>query len=177
MKGLVLVLYGMGGAGIETWESGLRQFVRRCKAAGYETMSSPYNWDQGNVAAGLIRQAQAGAPIAVVGASLGNLATMDVAKGVSRTVRYCGGFQGSIWGKTSGLGVLDVPANVDYADNIYNPGLIGFIRTFGMGSVKWRRAAGNQHTIVRNIPVYASHPDDWGIAQDVIFGRLHHMLG
>jgi hypothetical protein len=175
IKGVVLISYGMGGSNIETWQSGQRQLVQRCKAEGLDTFASPYNWNQVNDIVAIIDRVPVGIPIAVGGDSLGDNEAPDVAQRTKRTIKYLFGFQKSLYGADIG-----VPDNVEFADNIMNPGIIGFIRTLGMGSGKWwrthPRADDEQTGRLRNIPIYASHPGDWGIAQDIIFSGIHKRL-
>jgi hypothetical protein len=78
------------------------------------------------------------------------------------------GFQRSIWGGEQ----CGVPKNVVTATSIYNPGIIGAIRTLGMGADPWTLAPGNTVTRLENIPIYASHPDDAGLAQNICFNRI-----
>jgi hypothetical protein len=68
---------------------------------------------------------------------------------------------------------VGVPANVAVADNIYNP---NWWETFGLGTQKWALAPGNHATQLRNIPIQQPHPDDWGVAQDIVFSRLQHLM-
>jgi hypothetical protein len=168
-KGLVYISYGLGGDGIETWSNGLRLLVQRCKTAGYDTRQSPYVWNQYQEIAADIQQQSTVIPIAVGGASLGSNAAPEVASLVRRRVNYLFGFQDSIWGMHVG-----VPHSVDFADNVYNP---SWWQTFGFGYGKWVAAPGNVVTKIRNIPIYAAHPDDWGLAQDIVFSRIHLLLG
>lgn len=170
MKGMVFISYGMGGAAVETWDSGLRQLVQRCRAIGLDTMQSPYHWSDVNTIVTEINRAPIGIPIAVGGASLGDNEAPDVASRTKRLIKYLFGFQCSTYGVDVG-----VPANVEFADNIYNP---SWWETFGLGYRQWHPAAGNRTTKLQNIPIHAAHPGDWGIAQDIIFSRLHkYMVG
>jgi hypothetical protein len=171
-KGRVFISYGMGGAAIETWDSGERLLIKRCKAIGLDTSRSPYQWSDANYIAAEINATVPAIPVAVIGDSLGADEAPDVASRCHRQIQYIAGFQSSIYGADVG-----VPANVDWADNIFNPGVVGFLMTFfGLGSRQWHVAPGNTHTKLRNIPHVAPHPDDWGWSQDVIFSRLHHIL-
>jgi len=165
----VFISYGMGGAGIEYWDSGLRQLVKRCRALGYDTFGSPYNWSDVNAIVSEINQAPADALIAVGGASLGSNEAPDIADRTKRRIKYLFGFQTSVWGYRTGI-----PANVERADNIYNP---SWLQTFGLGYGKWYPDPGNVRTIIRNIPIYAPHPDDWGAAQDIIYSQIHKWMG
>lgn len=168
MKGIVFISYGLGGASIETWNTGLRQLVQRCKAIGLDTMSSPYEWNDINRIIAEIYHVPSGVPVAVGGASLGDNEAPDIASHVKRPIKYLFGFQCSVYGVDVG-----VPSNVEFADNIYNP---SWWETFGLGYRQWHLAAGNKVTKLQNLPIHAAHPGDWGIAQDIIFSRLHkHM--
>jgi hypothetical protein len=172
IKGVVLLSYGMGGAAIETWSTGLRLLTSRCKADGLETFASPYNWSQVNELDAIISRVPVGIPIAVGGSSLGDDNAPVVASRTKRIIRYLFGFQDSMYGVS-----VKVPDNVQFADNIYNP---SWIQTFGLGYRQWTRTtprSDDQKTgRLRNIPIYAPHPDDWGVAQDVVFSRIHALI-
>lgn len=173
MKGAVFISYGMGGAYIETWNSGLRLLVARCKQIGLETFASPYDWYDVEAIVAQIGKLPAGIPVGVGGASLGDDEAPDIATRVKQRhlhpIRYLFGFQDSEYGVN-----VPVPSNIDFATNIYNP---AWWQTFGLGSRKWVKAQGNTHTLLENIPIYASHPDDWGVAQDIVFSRIHKHMG
>jgi hypothetical protein len=171
-KGRVFISYGMGGAGIETWATGERLLVQRCRSIDLDTVLSPYHWNDVNEIVATINGTPGSIPVAVIGDSLGANEAPDIASRCHRPIQYLGGFQSSLYGVDVG-----VPANVLAADNIYNPGLVGFLMTFfGLGSRKWHLAPGNKTTVLRNLPHVAPHPDDWGWAQDVIFSQIHHKL-
>ncbi len=167
MKGIVFISYGMGGAAVEWWQTGLRRLVTRCKSIGLDTMGSPYNWADVNAIVSEIKQAP-NVPIAVGGASLGDNEAPDIAGRTKRHIAYLFGFQCSMYGVKVG-----VPSNVGAADNIYNP---NWWETFGLGSRQWTLAPGNKTTLLRNIPISQPHPDDWGIAQDIVYSRIHHLM-
>lgn len=169
MKGIVFISYGLGGAAIETWSSGLRLFTERCKSIGLDTMQSPYNWNDVNTIVLEINRAPPNIPIAVGGASLGDNEAPDIASRTMRPIKYLFGFQCSTYGVDIG-----VPRNVEFADNIYNP---SWLETFGLGSRQWHKAANNRFTVLRNIPLYQPHPDDWGVAQDIVFSQVHKLTG
>ena len=168
-RGIVYISYGMGGASIELWNTGLRQLIARCKAAGFDTRNSPYEWNAYNTIINDINfHTPADAPIAAGGASLGDDYATTIASRVKRKIVYLFGFQDSTWAPT-----VAVTSNVLVADNIYNP---SWWQTMGLGSGQWHLAAGNTVTKLRNIPIYAPHPDDWGVAQDIVFAQIHKLL-
>lgn len=168
-RGIVYISYGLGGASIELWNTGLRQLITRCKAAGFDTRNSPYEWNQYNVIIDDINShTPADAPIAAGGASLGDDYATAIGARARRKIAYLFGFQDSTWAPT-----LPVTGNVLVADNIYNP---SWWQTWGFGSGQWTLAAGNTVTKLRNIPIYAPHPDDWGVAQDIVFAQIHKLL-
>lgn len=168
MKKYTFISYGLGGAGVEWWANGLRLFTQRCKAIGIDTMGSPYNWNDVEAIVSEIKQAEPDAKIAVGGASLGDNEAPDIAGRVKRPINYLFGFQCSMYGVDVG-----VTPNVMYADNIYNP---SWIETLGLGYRQWHKAQGNGVTVLRNIPIHAPHPDDWGAAQDIIFAQVHRLI-
>jgi len=165
----VFASYGLGGSIVEWWNDGLRELIARCRAIGIKTAASPYNWDDVDSIVRHIDGLPADAKIAVGGASLGDDEAPDIASRTKHPIAYLFGFQCSSYGVDVG-----VPANVAVADNIYNP---SWLQTFGLGSRKWRLAPGNTVTQLRNIPIYAPHPDDWGAAQDIVFSQIHKQLG
>lgn len=163
------ISYGLGGRAVEWWDGGLRELVKRCKAIGIETFDSPYHWDDVNVIVRKIAHLGDEHVVAVGGSSLGDNEAPDIARRVGRRIRYLFGFQCSQYGARVG-----VPANVDYADNIFNP---SWLETFGLGHQKWFLAPGNHVTHLRNVPLHQPHPDDWGTAQDVVYSQIHRLLG
>lgn len=169
MSGYAFISYGLGGTGVETWDTGLRLLVSRCKAIGVNTMASPYSWSDVNTIVAAINKLPTAAKIAVGGASLGDDEAPDIASRTPRTINYLFGFQDSSYGVDVG-----VPKTALNADNIYNP---SWWQTFGLGSRQWHLAPGNAVTKLRNIPIYAPHPDDWGAAQDIVFAQIHKLVG
>jgi hypothetical protein len=171
-KGIVFISYGMGGAAIETWSTGLRQLIARCKAIDLDTAGSPYHWSDVNTIVEAINRVPTNMPIGVGGSSLGDDEASDIASRTKRAIKQLFGFQDSSYGVNVG-----VPDNVEFADNIWNP---SWLETFGLGSRKWwrihPRPDDEKTGRLRNIPIHAPHPDDWGVAQDVIFSRLHARL-
>lgn len=173
MKGYVFISYGMGGAAIETWGSGERLLVERCKKLGLDTMNSPYQWSDVELICSQIERCPSDANIAAGGDSLGACEAPDIAmrikQRIKRPIKYLFGFQSSVYGAN-----VPVPSNVEFADNFYNP---SWWQTFGLGYRQWTLAPGNKTTHLRNIPHYGPHPDDWGWTQDVVFSRIHTLLG
>jgi hypothetical protein len=171
-KGVIFISYGMGGAAIETWGTGLRLLIERCKAIGLDTAQSPYHWSDVNTIVEAIGRVPSELPIGVGGSSLGDDEAPDIASRVRRQIKFLFGFQDSSYGVNVG-----VPDNVEFASNIWNP---SWLETFGLGSRKWWRVhprADDQQTgRLRNIPIHAPHPDDWGVAQDIIFSQIHAKL-
>lgn len=169
MTNVVYASYGLGGAAVEVWNTGLRLFVERCQKIGLDTRKSPYNWNDINTILADIRTLPSTAKIAVGGASLGDDEATDIAVHTPKTIHYLYGFQCSTYAKWYGI-----PITVRAADNIYNP---NWWETWGLGSGQWFLAPGNKITTLRNIPIRAPHPDDWGVAQDIVFSQIHKILG
>lgn len=165
------VSYGMGGAALDP-AAGEAYLVRRLKAIGVETMDSPYQWSDTQKIYDAMMKIPADAKHAGGGDSLGANEAPAIAGYLSKLkIDYLFGFQRSIWGGEQ----CGVPKNVVTATSIYNPGLLGAIVTVGMGSDPWTLAPGNTTTRLENIPISAPHPDDFGIAQDIVFNRLRHL--
>lgn len=173
----VWISYGMGGGALDP-PAGIRQLVARCKAAGMNTMASPYAWSDINRIAHEVETASNDVKIAVIGDSLGANEAPQIARMVKRDIDLLGGFQASEYGAGVidmpglGGGVILVPRNVVKAVEIYNP---IWVETFGLGDVTWKAEPGNTRTIVRNVAIEAPHPGDFGLGQDVMFSYLKRL--
>lgn len=163
------ISFGMGGANLDP-TYGERYLVERLKAIGVDTMNSPYQWSDVQKIYNDIRKVPLTDALVGGGDSLGaNEAPAIAAYLGRRKIDYLFGFQRSTWGGEQ----CGVPSNVVAADSIFNPGIIGFLRTLGMGSDPWTLAEGNTTTKLQNIPLKMPHPADYGVAQDIIFSRIH----
>lgn len=165
------ISYGLGGS---LWDppSGERQLVTRCKAIGINVMSSPYYWDDFDQVISEILASPKDAKIIVGGDSLGANEAPAIAKSLtySRHIDLLFGFQSSEYGVQ-----VDIPPNVLKAVCVYNP---IWLETIGLGDDPWRLAAGNKTTkLIPPIPIEAAHPDDFGIAQDIIFNYIKQVKG
>ncbi len=191
----VCISYGMGGKAID-WSAsngGGEDYLKdRCRKAGMNTLNSVYNWymTQQIVDDSLrFKRLNPTAKFGFVGDSLGDNELGDVAAALNghMEIDYIGGFQGSVWGKHT-----SIPANVKRATIIYNP---CWIATGGLGDYplplvvpapveaggvwndgKWR-LGNNGKTWVRYVQIEAPHPDDWGVAQDIVFHDLKQYVG
>jgi hypothetical protein len=188
----VAVSYGMGGDSIDRIASnggGEDYLVSRLKQQKINTLNSVYNWDQTQkIVEDLAVAAKRKAKIAAVGDSLGDNELGDIVhslKSAGIAVDFIGGFQGSEWGKHT-----SISDNVKRALIIYNP--IPW-ETFGLGCFPlpldappaipvgqslydgaWR-LGNNGKTWVRYVQIKALHPDDWGMAQDIVFAELKQL--
>jgi len=189
------VSFGMGGSSVDDAASGgygENYLVRRCHAVPHiNVMRSPYTWDAAQARFDDIRAAKKKNPsarIAMVGDSLGDNALGSDLKNLESAgigVDFIGGFQGSVWGQHTSVGV-----NCKRAMLIFNP---YFWQTAGLGDFplplvyppdvkkgeslydgKWRLGNRGQ-TWVRYVQIEAPHPDDWGLAQDIIFAELKQL--
>jgi hypothetical protein len=164
------VAYGMGGAALDP-AAGEAYLVRRLKAIGVDTMESPYLWSDLQKIHDAILKIPAAAKHVGGGDSLGANEAPAIAASLPHIkFDFLFGFQRSSWGVQVG-----VPKNVVNATSIYNPGIIGGLLTLGMGNDPWTLALGNTATHLENIPIYARHPDDWGLAQDIVYNRIKQL--
>jgi len=188
----VSISYGMGGDSIDRAAAsggGEDYLAARCKKAGINTLNSVYNWYQvQNIFNDLHAAKKRGAKIAAVGDSLGDNELGDIVHSLKQAgteVDFIGGFQGSEWGKHT-----SISDNVKRALIIYNPKCW---QTFGLGCYalpldvpphvpaghslydgKWY-LGNNGKTWVRYVQIEAPHPDDWGLAQDLVFAELKQL--
>ena len=163
------VSYGLGGTTFDP-ASGEQQLVARLKAIGVNVHSSPYQWSDIQTIVNEILVASKTNKIFVGGDSLGaNEAPAIAAALVGKTwIDYLFGFQRSQYGVQ-----VAVPRNVFVADSIYNP---AWVETVGLGDDPWTLAPENDTTKLKNIPIYAAHPDDFGVAQDLVFNHIKAII-
>lgn len=191
----VCISYGMGGDSIDRAASsgGGEDYLKaRCQAAKIDTLNSVYNWYMLQQIVNDVMGAKKKNPaskIGLVGDSLGDNELGDLLAALEGhlEIDYIGGFQGSVWGKHT-----QITDNCKRATIIYNP---VWIETAGLGDYplpcvvmpaveaggawndgKWR-LGNNGKTWVRYIQIQAPHPDDWGIAQDIVFRDLKQYVG
>jgi hypothetical protein len=182
------VSYGMGGDAIDKAASsggGEDYLVSRLKAKGIDTLGSVYQWSDTQARFNAFMSVPKTDPIFDVGDSLGdNVLGEDAAalKQAGRTLDFLGGFQGSEWGEHT-----SISDNVRYAVLIYNPNAL---MTAGLGAYPLpldvpptNIASGNLYdggwylgnngkTWVRYVQIEAAHPDDWGLAQDIVYDDI-----
>jgi|SRR6478672_13202270 len=148
--------------------TGIRQLVARAKAIGVNVMHSPYQWFDANTIAAEVEQIKKNDPaskIIVGGASLGDNEAVEIANLLKGKcdIDLLFGFQRSRFGRQ-----FQLPANVVKAIEIHDPNIL----TDPFGDDPWVRAAGNTRTDLRNIPIDALHPGDFGPGQDIVFNAI-----
>lgn len=191
----VCISYGMGGKAIDWAASngGGEDYLKaRCNKVKINTLNSVYNWYMLQQIVDDLRKAKRANPsckVGLVGDSLGDNELGDLCADLEGVMEidYIGGFQGSVWGKHT-----YITPNCKRATIIYNP---CWIATGGLGDFplplvtpapveaggvwndgKWR-LGNNGKTWVRYVQIEAPHPDDWGVAQDLVFADLKQYVG
>jgi hypothetical protein len=183
----VTVSFGLGGSGVDDAASGgygENYLVKRLRATkGVDVMRSPYTWDAAQDRYDDILKFPRADKVALVGDSLGDNALGSDLENLEgkRDVDFIGGFQGSVWGQHT-----SVSDNCKRAILIFNP---VWFQTAGLGDYplpldvppvvtvgslydgRWR-LGNNGKTWVRYVQIEAPHPDDWGLAQDIIYNEL-----
>lgn len=159
------ISFGLYGAAMDP-ASGEVQLVARCKAIGVNVMGSPYQWSDIQLIVDQIMGLSLGVKIAVGGDSLGANEAPAIAQALvgKRDIDLLFGFQRSEYGVQ-----VPVPHNVIKAINVYNP---IWIETGGLGDDPWTLAPGNTRTKLITTPIEAAHPDDFGVAQDIVFNQI-----
>ena len=110
---------------------------------------------------------------ALCGDSLGAGSAAQYAGDQRGQIDFVGGFQPSMDdNRTNSDGTQTVAANCVRAHCIYNP---SWIMTLGLGQAHWVPAHGAK-TAVSNTVHYGFHPDDWGVAQDIVFNDIKGLL-
>lgn len=146
------------------------RFVARVKAEGVNVMHSPYQWSDDVRIAAEIEAAPANVKIVVGGASLGDDETLQIANmlsGHKRTVDLAFGFQRSVFGVQ-----FKVPPNVLRAIEVHCPNI--FLDPFG--DDPWVLEDGNTVTKLKNIPIIAFHPGDFGQGADIIVAAIKQVV-
>jgi hypothetical protein len=145
-------------------------FVARVRAEGVNIMHSPYQWSDDARIAAEIEAAPADAKIVVGGASLGDDETLQIANMLSahkRTVDLAFGFQRSVFGVQ-----FKVPPNVLRAIEIHCPNILAD----PFGDDPWVLEEGNTVTKLKNIPIIAVHPGDFGQGADIIVAAIKQVV-
>jgi hypothetical protein len=182
------VSYGMGGDAVDRAASdggGEDYLVSRLKAKGIDTLGSVYEWSDTQARFDALRKLPVSTKKFIVGDSLGdNVIGEDVhalqQEGV--VVDFIGGFQGSEWGEHT-----TISDNVRYAVIVYNPNVF---ETAGLGAYPlpldvppvvpegrdlydghWY-LGNNGKTWIRYVQIAAPHPDDWGLAQNIVYDDI-----
>ena len=160
--------FGLGGAALDP-AGGEARLIGRLKAIGVDTVASPYDWSDIQTIVDRCVALPKDAKLAVGGDSLGDNEALQIAHMLNgrRDIDLLFGFQRSEYGVQ-----FNVPANVIKAVEIYNP---VWLETLGLGDDPWVLAPGNRRTVLRNIPIEATHPDDFGIAQDIVFAYIKRL--
>lgn len=163
------VSFGLGGAALDP-SGGEAQLVSRLKTIGVETADSRYNWSDSQIIVDRCLALPKDDKLVIGGDSLGDNEALQIANVLNgrRDIDLLFGFQRSEYGVQFG-----VPANVVKAVEIYNP---VWLETLGLGDDPWVLAPGNRRTLLRNIPIEAAHPDDFGVAQDIVFAYVKGLM-
>lgn len=162
------ISFGLGGAVFDP-ASGETELVARCKSIGVDVRGSPYQWSDIAEIANDIVATPDGTRIVVGGDSLG----ANEAPQIAQLVRHRKGIDLLFGFQRSEYGVqVAVPKNVIKAVNVYNP---IWLETVGLGDDPWTLEDGNSRTVLRSIPIEAAHPDDFGVAQDIVFGYINQL--
>jgi hypothetical protein len=189
----VTISFGLGGSVVDDSASGgygENYLIKRLRAVpNTDVMSSPYVWSAGQSRFDDIMRFPKTDKIAMVGDSLGDNALGSDLHNLEgkRAVDFIGGFQGSVWGQHT-----SVSSNCRRALLVFNP---VWWQTAGLGDYplpldspptvadgeslddgKWR-LGNNGNTWVRYVQIEAPHPDDWGLAQDIIFSEIKQLAG
>lgn len=171
MKGLICVMYGLGGAALDP-AGGEAVLVQKIKALGIDTAGSPYQYSDTSLIAGILLAAHAkGLKVGVGGDSLGANNAPYVAQSV-RThmgVDYLFGFQPSEYGMHQ-----PVTKNVIEAFCTYNP---NWLETFGLGAYAWQLETGNTRTRLTVVTNNDAHPgDDDVVSQNIILADIKRIF-
>ena len=146
------------------------RFVARVRAEGVNIMHSPYQWSDDARIAAEIEAAPADAKIIVGGASLGDDETLQIANMLTahkRNVDLAFGFQRSKFGVQ-----FKVPPNVLRAIEIHCPNLLAD----PFGDDPWILEDGNIVTKLKNIPIVAVHPGDFGQGADIAVAAVRQVV-
>jgi len=145
------------------------RFVQQVKAEGVNIMHSPYQWSDDAKIAAEIEAAPKDATIIVGGASLGDNETLEIANLIAgkRDIDLAFGFQRSKFGRQ-----FQVPRNVIRAIEIHCPNILAD----PFGDDPWVLASGNTRTLLKNIPVIAPHPGDFGQGADIIVAAIKQVV-
>jgi len=164
------VSFGLGGAVFDP-ATGEAMLVQRLKAIGVDTRGSPYAWSDFNTIIADILATPDSIKIAAGGDSLGANEAPAIAQAVrqKKGIDVLFGFQRSEYGVQ-----VAIPANVIKAVNVYDP---IWLETGGLGDDPWTLEDGNKRTVLRTIPIEAAHPDDFGVAQDIVFTYIKQLAG
>jgi hypothetical protein len=150
----------------------LLRLCEQVKALGVDIMRSPYQWSQtADVVRDVLAVPEADGIIGG-GASLGDNEAVEEANILHdnvrhRTVDLLFGFQRSRFGRQ-----FEVPENVVKAIEIHCPNLL--LDPFG--DDPWTLKPGNTRTKLKNIPVLAQHPGDFGQGADIILAAIRDLV-
>ena len=145
------------------------RFVARVKAEGVNVMHSPYQWSDDAQIVNEIEAAPKDAKIVVCGASLGDNEVLQIANmlAAKRNIDLACGFQRSVFGVQ-----FKIPANIVKAMEIHCPNI--FVDPFG--DDPWILADGNTTTKLRNVPIIAAHPGDFGQGADILIAAIRQVV-
>lgn len=166
------ISYGLGGEYLDP-PGGESMLVKRLIAIGVNTRASPYAYsDYQEIINEVLATKKTILPVpkfVIGGDSLGDNNALVIANALRgrADIDLLFGFQRSLYGAQ-----LTVPDNVIEGVEIYNP---YWWETFGLGDDPWALAPGNKRTKLRNVPIAAPHPGDFGVAQDIVFNYIKHL--
>jgi hypothetical protein len=159
----VAIIFGLGGQALDP-AGGERYLATRLEAKGF-TVGGPYNDADSQAVFDFLNDKDATFR-AIVGDSLGADYAPLYAKELKPVViDYIGGFQPSMYATDVRGGKVTVPDNVKEARCIRNP---NFVATGGLGFAKYV-AENPKKTKLEETDLFVAHPDDWGVAQDLVF--------
>lgn len=145
------------------------RFVARVKMEGVDVRHSPYQWSDDARIAAEIEAAPTDAKIIVCGASLGDDEVLQIANMLKakRRIDLAVGFQRSVFGAQ-----FKVPPNVIRAIEIHCPNIL----MDPFGDDPWVLEEGNTITKLKNIPVLAVHPGDFGQGADIAAAAIRQVV-
>ena len=164
MNPRIVLMYGMGGALVEWWANGNRLLETRLRAIGFQTLL--VNWNERQKAYDFLHGHTG--KIALCGDSLGAGSAAQYAGDHQRAVDFVGGFQPSDYDTRAKRKTILVPLNVVRAHCIYDP---RFVDTLGLGQSQYVLPPKSK-TILTTTQHPGAHPDNWGVAQDIMFNDI-----
>lgn len=169
MKARIVLMYGLGGAAIEWWQTGERLLLQRFLAKGIEC--ELMNWSDRQEAYNYMHGFDGFK--AYLGDSLGAGSAAQYPGDLRVPVNFSGGFQPSMDDGRADKGQITVAKNVIQAHAIHDP---VWLDTMGLGQAVYVKSPDSK-TIVMNTEHRGAHPDDWGYSQDLLFNQCMSLIG